>query len=97
MGTESEGLGTQYLEANTEMRRSAFSRAESAAVPFEDREGIEGEHTPETDLTRHHQAFEEEDKFESSILRLNRCCFEVGEMLFSGSPVRGHTLVGFME
>ena len=75
MGTESEGLGTQYLEANTELRHSAYSRAESALVPFEVREGMEGEHTSEIDLTRHHQVLEEGDKFESSILKLDRCCF----------------------
>ncbi len=50
MGTESEGLGTQDLEANTELRHLAFSRVESAVVPFEVREGMEGEHTPGTDL-----------------------------------------------
>ena len=41
-------------------------------VPFEVREGMEGEHTPETDLSRHHQVLEEGDKFESSFLRLDR-------------------------
>ena len=39
------------------------------------REGMEGEHTPETDLTRHHQDLEEGDMFESSDLRLEICCF----------------------
>ena len=52
MSTESEGLGTQDLEANTELRHSAFSGAESAVMPFKTRGGMEGEHTPETDLTR---------------------------------------------
>ena len=63
MDTESEGLGTQYFEANTELRHSAFSRAESAVVTFEEREGMEGEHTPETDLTRHFQVLGERLKF----------------------------------
>ena len=36
---------------------------------------MEGEYTPETDLTRHHQVLEEGDKFESSFFRLDRCCF----------------------
>ena len=36
---------------------------------------MDGEHTPETDLTRCHQVLEERDKFETSILRLDRCCF----------------------
>ena len=36
---------------------------------------MEGEHTPETDLTRCHQDLEEGDRFESSDLRLERCCF----------------------
>ena len=32
-------------------------------------------HTPETDLTRHHQDLEEGDRFESSDLRWERWCF----------------------
>ena len=47
----SEGLRTQDLEANTELRHSTFSEVELSEVPFEEREGMEGEHTPETDLT----------------------------------------------
>ena len=39
-------------------------------MPFEVREE---KHTPETDLTRHRQVFEEGDKFERSFLRLDRC------------------------
>ena len=35
LGTESDGFGTQDLEANTEFRHSAFSRAVSAVHPFE--------------------------------------------------------------
>ena len=58
-GTESNGFWTQDLAANTEFRHSAFSRAVSAVRPFEVREGMEGEHTPETDLIRHHQDLEE--------------------------------------
>ena len=52
MGTEREGFGTQDFEANTELRHSAFSQAESAVVPFEVRDIMEGEQTTETDLTR---------------------------------------------
>ena len=74
VGTESDGFWTQDLEANTEFRHSAFSCAVSAVPPFEVREGMEGEHTPETDLTRH-QDLEEGSRFESSDLRLERCCF----------------------
>ena len=48
---------------------------ESVVVPFEEREGIEGEHTQDTDLTRHHQVFEERDRFESSPFKLDKCCF----------------------
>ena len=70
MGTESDGFGTKYFEANTEFSHSAFSRAESAVWPFEVREGMEEEHTPETILNRHHQDLEEGDRFESSVLRL---------------------------
>ena len=81
------GFGTQDFEGNTELRRSAFSRAESAVVPFEVRKGMEGEHTPETDLTRCHQVLEEVDKFEKFIL-------EIGQMLFSGSPESRHTRCG---
>ena len=51
----------------------AFSRVESAVMPFEERERMEGEHTPEKDLTRHPQVLEEGDQFESSILRLDKC------------------------
>ena len=39
--------------------------------------GMEGEHTPETDLTKCHQDLEEGDRFEISDLRLQRCCFLV--------------------
>ena len=50
MSTESDEFGTQDLEANTEIRHSAFSHAMSAVWLFEVREVMEGEHTPETDL-----------------------------------------------
>ena len=59
VGTESDWFRTQDFDANTEFRHSAFSRAVSAVRPFEVREGMEGEHTPETDLIRHHQDLEE--------------------------------------
>ena len=62
------GLG-QDLEANTEFRHSGFSHAVSEVQPFEVREGMEGEHTPETDLTGCPQDLEEGDWFESSDLR----------------------------
>ena len=75
VGRESDGFWTQDLAANTEFRHSAFSRAVSAVRPFEVREGMEGEHTPETDLIRRHQDFEEGERFENSDLRLERCCF----------------------
>ena len=68
MGTESNGFGTQDLETNTEFRHSAFSCAVSAVQPFEVREGMEGEHTPETDLTRCHQDLEEGDRFEKDVV-----------------------------
>ena len=63
------------LAANTEFRHSAFSRAVSPVRPFEVREGMELEHTPETDLIRRHQDLEEGERFESSDLSLERCCF----------------------
>ncbi len=69
VGRESDGFWTQDLAANTEFSHSAFSRAVSAVLPFEVREGMEGEHTPETDLIRRHQDFEEGERFESSDLR----------------------------
>ena len=50
VGRESDGFRTQDLAANTEFRHSAFSRAVSAVRPIEVREGMEGEHKPETDL-----------------------------------------------
>ena len=37
MGTKNEGLGTQHLKVNTELRHLAFSYVESV-VPFEERE-----------------------------------------------------------
>ena len=60
---------TQDLDANIEFWHSAFSRVVSAVRPFEVREGMEGEHTPETDLIRCHHNLEEGDRFESSDLR----------------------------
>ena len=75
VGTESDGFRTQDFDANTEFRHSAFSRAVSAVWPFEVREGMEGEHTPETDLIRRHQDLEEGETFESSDLSLQRSCF----------------------
>ena len=69
VGTENDGVGTQYLEANTEFIHLAFSCVVSAVQPFEVREGVLGEHTPKTDLTRCHQDLEEGDRFESSDLR----------------------------
>ena len=38
VGTESDGFGTQDLEANIEFRHSAISHAVSAVWPFEVRE-----------------------------------------------------------
>ena len=61
MGAESDGFGIQDFEANTEFRHSALSYAVTAVWPFEVREGMEGERTPETDLTRCHQDLEEGD------------------------------------
>ena len=75
VGRESDGFRTQDFNANTELRHSAFSHVASAVWSFEVREGMEGEHTPETDLIRRHQDFEEGERFESSDLRLERCCF----------------------
>ena len=68
VGTESDGFWTQDFDANIEFGHSAFSRAVSAVRPFEVREGMEGEHTPETDLIRCHQDLEEGDRFGSSDL-----------------------------
>ena len=39
VGTVNDGFGTQDLEANTEFRHSAFSRAMSAEQPFDVRSG----------------------------------------------------------
>ena len=69
VGTESDGSDKHDLEANMEFRPSTFSCAVSAVQPFEVREGMEGEHTPDTDLIRCHQDFEEGERFESSDLR----------------------------
>ena len=75
VGTESDGFQTQGFDTNTEFGHSAFSRAVSAVRPFEVREVMKGGHTPETDLIRRHQDLEEGERFESSDLRLERCCF----------------------
>ena len=75
MATESDGFWTQDFDANTEFSHSAFSRAVSAVPPFEIREGMEGGHIPETDLIRRHQDLEEGERFESSDLSFERCCF----------------------
>ena len=75
VGTESNGLGPQDFKANTEFRHSSSLHAVSAVQPFEVREEDEGEHTPETYLTRSLQDLEEGDRFESSDLRFDRCCF----------------------
>ena len=68
MGRESDGFWTQDFAAHTEFTHSAFSRAVSAVRPFEVREGMEGEHTPVTDLIRCHQDLEGGERFESSDL-----------------------------
>ena len=68
VGTESDGFWMQYFDAHTEFRHSFFSRAVSAVWPFQVREGMEGEHIPETDLIRPHQDLEEGERFESSDL-----------------------------
>ena len=75
VATESEGLGTWDFEANTELSHLAFSRAQLVVMPFEEREGMEGRQTQETELTRYHQVLEGRDKFESSFLRLVKYCF----------------------
>ena len=62
------GLGHKIYK-QTEFNHLAFLLAVSAVQPFEVREGMEEEHTAETDLTRRHQDLEEGDRFESSDLR----------------------------
>ena len=69
VGAESDGFRTQDFDANTEFRYSVFSHTVSAVQPFEVREGMEGEQTPETDFIRCHQDLEEGERFESSDLR----------------------------
>ena len=44
-------------------------------MPFEAIEGREREHIQETDSTRCHHVLEEGDKFESSKIMFDRCCF----------------------
>ena len=68
VGPESDGFRTQDFDASTEFRHSAFSHAVSAVRPFGVREGMEGKHTPETDLIRRHQDLEEGERFENSNL-----------------------------
>ena len=64
----------------------------SAVLPYEVKEGMEGEHIPETDFIRRHQDLEEGERFESLDLTLERCCF------LTLLRVDTHTLVpSFME
>ena len=58
--------------------------------PFEVREGMEGEHIPETHLTGCHQDLEERKRFKSSDLRLERCFLAL-------LSLDTHTLTSFME
>jgi len=51
-GYRERGSGHKILKQTQELRYSAFSQVESAVVPFEVREGMEGEPTPETGSTR---------------------------------------------
>ena len=67
VGRESDGFWTIF-SCKHRVWYSAFSRVVSAVLPFEVREGMEGEHTPETDFIRCHQDFEEGERFESSDL-----------------------------
>ena len=57
-------MGETRFESK-ELRHLDFSQVESAVVPFEVREKMEVEHTPETDFKRCHQVLEEGDTFES--------------------------------
>ena len=41
VGTEYDGIDTQYFEANTELRHSILVRAESVVMLFEVREEME--------------------------------------------------------
>jgi len=75
VGAESDGFQMQDFDANTEFWHSAFLRAVSGVRLFEVREGMEGEPTSETDLIRCHQDLEEGERFQSSDLSLQRCCF----------------------
>ena len=76
----------QDLEADTELKHSTSSSSHSAVVPFEARERMEGEHIPETNLTRHHEVFKG-DRSESSALRLARCWRQVCLSELSHLPV----------
>ena len=59
-------------------------------VPLDEREGMDEEDIPETDLTRCYQFLDEGDKFESSILRLDRCFMAL-------MRVDTHTCLGLCE
>ena len=68
-------FGTQDFEANTELRHSVFSLAE---------------HTPETNLTGHHQVFRGGKQVCKFILEI--------ELMFFGSPESRQTIgAGFVE
>ena len=62
-GHRERRVGATIMGSKLRIEAFDLSQAESSLVPFEEKEGMEGEHTPETDLTRCHQVLEEGDKF----------------------------------
>ena len=66
MGTEWDGLGMVDLEAIADLRDAASSQGNTAVLSFKMRKGVEGDHTPEMDLTRHHNDYDVEEWLESS-------------------------------
>ena len=74
MEIECDGLSSQYLDAYSELRHAALSQAGSEVRLFKMSQGKEVEYTPETDVTRQYQDFEEVVWLERSTLKLARLC-----------------------
>ena len=81
MGTERNDFGTRDWE-KTSAYTFSVSEEESAVLPFELRDGMEGEHPPEIDFTRDHHDVEKRDWMESSALKLE---------MFTDMPQDGRT------
>ena len=89
-GTDSKGLGTQYQDANRELRHSAFLWEVSCHSIWSEGRDREGAYSRDR-LNKTPPGLRGERL-------LWKFHLDFGQMLFSGSPKSGHTLVlGFLE